>query len=129
MRDERGSRLHWATLVGVVFCVIGVQRLLLSLAMPAGFELPVLLFALVLVEGVAALIAGVALLLRRRIALAGLLAFAVAAVLHVVVDVAVYGVRSLFEGLLWAVLAVALAAVGWLALQRPDVPRTPRLAV
>jgi hypothetical protein len=111
--------MHWAALIGVVFCVVGVQRLLLALAMPAGFELPALLFALVVVEAVAALVGGVGLLLRRRIALAGLLAFAVAAVLHMVADVAVYGVRSLLEGLAWAVVAVALAALGWLALQRP----------
>jgi hypothetical protein len=108
--------------LGIVLCAIAVQRLLVAVAMPVGLPVPVLLFLFVLAEGVSALVAGIGLLLRRRFARVALLVFATAAVVHMLVDVVFYGVRSLLEGLAWALLAVLLAAAGWVALAWREAP-------
>jgi len=109
------SLVRWTAVIGVVFCAIAVERLLRALGMAAGPALPLLIFLLVLAEGIGALVAGLGLLLLQRFALLGLLLFAASAVADMAVDVGLYGIRSLVEAVAWAGLALALSAAGWIA--------------
>lgn len=106
-------------IAAAIFLAIGVVRGLRALAIAPVPDLPALLFACVCLEAIGALLAAVGLLVpSRRLALPGLALFAISTVVQMAGDVGPYGVRSLLEGLSWSLLALALAAAGWIAIER-----------
>ena len=110
-------------LFAALFLAIGVTRGVRALAIAPVPDLPALLFVAVLGQAVGALLAGIALGFAGRSAALGLALFAGCAVLQMGGDTFVYGVRSLFEGLAFALLAMTLTFVAWLLSERDRVPR------
>lgn len=119
------KRSPWTLLAAAIFAAIGLVRGLRALAIApdlaiaSGPDLPAFLFACVCFQAIGGLLAAVGLLLRsRRLVLPGLALFAISAVAQMAGDVAVYGVRSLLDGLAGSLLALAVAAAGWIAFER-----------
>jgi hypothetical protein len=118
------GRVRWpAALAGAVFVALGTWRLLQALAL-AGLPEPAALVLLALVgEGVAAVVAGLALIASRaQLALAALVAFTAFVALQMAADTAVYGIRSVLEALVGMALALLLALLGWLAARASLAP-------
>ena len=113
------TRSPWTLLAAAIFAAIGLVRGLRALAIAPVPDLPALLFACVCLEAVGALLAAAGLFFRsRRLALPGLTLFALSVAVQMAGDVAVYGVRSLLDGLAASLLALALSTAGWIAFER-----------
>jgi hypothetical protein len=112
------AHVYLGWLFGAIFLAIGIERTLRTLAIAPGPDLPVLLFASVLCQAIGALAAAACLFAASRYAVIGLALFAGAVLVQLGADVLVYHVRAVLEAAGIAVVALGLAALGWLALDR-----------
>ena len=121
------KRFPWNLLAAAIFGGLGTERALRALAILPVPELPTLLFVSLAGEAAGALLAAIGLLLAsRRVSSVGLALFAVCAVARMAGDVAVYGVRPLIDGVAASLIAIALAASGWIVLERTRASRAQR---
>lgn len=112
----------WRGAALLAWLAVGLWRLFVCLSLALVPEPPVL--ALLALAGQAATAIGAAIAIARlRVRLAELfvVAFVACVVLQMGADFLVYGIRSLLEATTGVLLALLLAALGWLAL-RPASP-------
>ena len=114
----RRAHLYLSWLFGVVFLAIGLERALRALAIAPAPDLPVILFASVLIQAIGALAAAVCLFAASRLVVIGLALFAGAFLVQLGADVLVYQIRAVLDAVGLAVAALALVAFAWLSLDR-----------
>jgi uncharacterized membrane protein YccC len=104
----------------IAWLAVGLWRLFVCLSLALAPEPPALALLALAGQVASALGAGFA-LARSRASVAELLfaAFVGFVVLQMGADALVYGIRSLLEALAGVLVALALAALGWLALREP----------
>jgi hypothetical protein len=119
----RRAHLYFGWLLAVVFLAIGIERALRGAAIGAAPDAPLLLLASVLLEAIGALAAAAGLFAASRLAVSGLALFAGAVLFHLGADVLVYHVRAVIDAAFVAIVALGLAALGWIALDRSPRPR------
>jgi hypothetical protein len=107
----------------IVWVLVGLWRAFVALSLALAPEPPALGLLALVGQAVVALAVAWA-LARARAGLAPLLlaAFVAFVALQMGADALVYGIRSLLEAVTGVLAALALAALGWLALREPRAP-------
>ncbi len=117
------SETTWRRVLCLVFAFIAVWRLWVGFGLAVIADTaPLVGLVAVVGQGIAALLAAIALWYERQgLGRASLVAFVLLVALQMAADAFGYGIRSLIEALTGTILALVIAAAGWLALgnERP----------
>jgi hypothetical protein len=104
--------------VGVLFAALAAERAFRVFALAGLAHGALGLWATSLLQVIGAAGAAFGLLALRRIALPGIVLFVAARIVHVGAEAFAYGIRSFWEAVGAALLALALGALGWVAYAR-----------
>jgi hypothetical protein len=111
--------------VAVLFAVLAAERAFRVFALAGLAQGALGLWVTSLLQVVGAAAAAFGLLTLHRIALPGIVLFVAARVVHVGAEAFAYGIRSFWEAVGAALVALALGALGWVVYARDAGSRSP----